>query len=210
MNNSITACHVCATAVDPDTTAFCTNCHWELMVLPNDPSPGLQEYYQQRRTLHEQAWALQNTQAEEIAQLRKRTALTGRLADEGGNEDSWVRTGNSQRPIRIVWEIVAPLRFQFQASNLASMFPTEMVLLLKKESMPRADADFEFALFVETAPHTVIDRNTCEISVVNKYLQTGAYYCRFKNLHQDRGNLIYYHVDQSNARFDRKQTLINI
>ena len=126
--------------------------------------------------------------------------------------DSWVTSQGETKPtIAIKWEMISQMKFRFFCDNIQSVFPTEIVMLLKKDQSPMADGDFQFAFRIETTSKKIIDSKTCELTVSNNELQKGKYFIRFTNLNYSINNLLFFHKDQVNhPTFDRDKTIINI
>lgn len=129
--------------------------------------------------------------------------------------DSWVGGGQTKEnkiTTAIKWEIIAELKFRFVCHHIQSVFPSLIVMLLKKNSRPTADGDFNFAFMLDTNNKKLIDQNTIELSIANNELKSGKYFTRFTNLNFHTNNILFFHKDQGSvsSSFDWDKTIINI
>lgn len=127
--------------------------------------------------------------------------------------DSWV--GNpkeTKSTLAIKWEMISAMKYRFYCDNIQSVFPSSIVMLLKKDSRPTADGDFNFALMIDTANKKMIDAKTYELTVTNNELKSGKYYSRFTNLNFNANNILFFHKEQGNhsTSFDWDKTIINL
>lgn len=127
--------------------------------------------------------------------------------------DSWIGNPKENKPtIAIKWEMVSSMKFRFYCDNIQSVFPTSIIMLLKKNHRPTADGDFNFALMIDTENRKMINTNICELIITNNELKSGKYYSRFTNLNFNTNNIVFFHKEQGNysTSFDWDKTIINL
>lgn len=126
--------------------------------------------------------------------------------------ESWVGISVDKKPtIVIKWEVFPSMKFRFYCNNIQSIFPSSLVMLLKKDSRPIADGDFTVALMIDTRNRKLIDSNICELVISNNELKNGKYFLRFTNLNFNK-NIIFFHKEQGiyPTSFDWEKTIINL
>jgi hypothetical protein len=127
--------------------------------------------------------------------------------------DSWIGNPKETKPtLAIMWEMISSMKFRFYCDNIQSVFPTSIIMLLKKNQRPTADGDFNFALMIDTASKKLIDAKTVELTVSNNELKSGKYFSRFTNLNFNTSNILFFHKEQGNhsTSFDWDKTIINL
>jgi hypothetical protein len=127
--------------------------------------------------------------------------------------DSWIGNPKEIKPtLAIRWEMIKSMKFRFYCDNIQSVFPTSIVMLLKKNQRPTADGDFNFALMIDTTSRKMVDARTCELIVSNNELKSGKYFSRFTNLNFNSNNILFFHKEQGNnsTSFDWDKTIINL
>lgn len=185
--NYIVKCPVCDDPIPGQDVAFCPNCYWEVMCIPETMPSALTDFYLQKLSNHRKMYEMLKISDKLRQELYIYTTRYGK---------SFIYTNSpyASRTQNIAWSFVATgfnqqttLECRFSCSEIRKFLPENIVMLIRKGKMLQVTGEFDIAFKINTQNALAVNANTLQVEMGNLTLADGEYFAQFLSvLYKDR------------------------